>query len=132
MNRVFATSAVLATIAATAAQAQQAGQTRVLACNGPDAQIELYLPAAVMVDRKFELGQVKGAVTGTYVLDLSEAGKGKVAEPVQVTLTSDRKAIVVNQYTRKLPPTTVPLKGGTVSFDNRFATDAACGPFGNG
>jgi len=68
-------------------------------------------------------------VTGSYVLDLTEAGKGKNAEPVQVTLSGDRKSIVVNQYTRKLPPTTVPLKGGTVSFDNRFATDAVCSPF---
>ena len=58
-----------------------------------------------------------------------DAGKGKPLEPVRVSLTTDKKGVVVNQYTRKLPPTTVPVAGGKVSFDKRFAEDMVCKPF---
>ena len=40
--------------------------------------------------------------------------------------------MVVDQYTRKLPPTRVPVAGGKVSFDKRFAEDMVCGPFNGG
>ena len=49
-----------------------------------------------------------------------------------VSLTADKKAVVVDQYTRKLPPTRVPVAGGKVSFDKRFAEDMVCGPFNGG
>jgi hypothetical protein len=39
------------------------------------------------------------------------------------------KAVIVNQYTRGLPPTRIPVNGGTVDFDQRFGTQAKCGPF---
>jgi len=39
------------------------------------------------------------------------------------------KTVIVNQYTRGLPPTRIPVGGGTVNFDHRFATNAKCGPF---
>jgi hypothetical protein len=47
---------------------------------------------------------------------------------VRVTLAKDKRGVVVDQYTRGLPPSTVPLKGGKVSFDNRFAENMTCGP----
>jgi len=48
---------------------------------------------------------------------------------VGVSLTPDKSAVIVDQFTRKLPPTKVPVAGGTVSFDNRFAANAKCGAF---
>jgi hypothetical protein len=62
-------------------------------------------------------------------LDLTDAGKGKTLEPVRVQYSKDKKSVIVNQYSRKLPPTAVPVSGGTVDFDQRFATGAECGPF---
>ncbi len=47
-------------------------------------------------------------------------------------MTADKKGVVVNQYTRKLPPTVVPVAGGKVSFDKRFAEGMVCGPFNGG
>ncbi len=35
----------------------------------------------------------------------------------------------IDQYTRKLPTTRIPVNGGTVDFDQRFGTGAKCGPF---
>ena len=44
-------------------------------------------------------------------------------------MTADGKSVIVNQYTRGLPPTRIPVDGGTVDFDQRFGTQAKCGPF---
>ena len=49
---------------------------------------------------------------------------------MRVTLTKDKRGLIVDQYTRGLPPSTVPLKGGKVTFDKRFAENMACGPIG--
>jgi len=57
------------------------------------------------------------------------ANKGKLLEPVKVTLTADKQTVIVDQYTRKLPPTRIPVSGGTVDFDQRFGTGAKCSPF---
>jgi hypothetical protein len=69
------------------------------------------------------------SVIGYYTLDLSELGKGKPLEPVRVSLSADKKWLIVNQYTRTLPPTRIPIGGGTVDFDQRFGTGAKCGAF---
>jgi hypothetical protein len=37
--------------------------------------------------------------------------------------------VIVDQYTRKLPATRIPVGGGTVNFDNRFGTNAKCDAF---
>jgi hypothetical protein len=66
---------------------------------------------------------------GYYTLDLTEANKGKVLEPVRVSLSADKQTVIVDQYTRKLPLTRIPAGGGTVDFDQRFGTAAKCGPF---
>ena len=45
---------------------------------------------------------------------------------VRLSISPDRKFLIVNQYTRKLPPTRIPVEGGTVDFDQRFARNAKC------
>jgi len=95
--------------------------------------MELYLPQSVIFSNRaapdasgMQPGQT---VIGYYTLDLTDANKGKSLEPVRVTLSADRKTVTIDQYTRGLPPTRIPVKGGTVDFDQRFGTGAKCGPF---
>jgi hypothetical protein len=102
---------------------------RVLSCVGPDAKMEVYVPEAVVSGPGVENVKLEKQVVGAYTLDLTDAGKGKTLEPVRVQYSKDKKSVIVNQYSRKLPPTAVPVAGGTVDFDQRFATGADCGPF---
>jgi hypothetical protein len=100
---------------------------RMLACHGEDADMEVYLPqSVVLANHGMRAGQL---VNGYYALDLTGANKGKSLEPVHVTLSADKKTVIVDQYTRGLPPTRIPVGGGTVDFDQRFGTGAKCGPF---
>ena len=64
---------------------------------------------------------------GWYALDLTGAMKGKPLEPVRISISSDKKFLIVDQYTRGLKPTRIPIEGGTVDFDQRFGTKAKCG-----
>jgi hypothetical protein len=48
---------------------------------------------------------------------------------VKVSMTADGKTVIVDQYTRKLLATRIPVSGGIVDFDQRFGTGAKCGPF---
>jgi hypothetical protein len=68
-------------------------------------------------------------VLGSYILDLAAIGKGKSIESVKVSLTADKRGVIVNQFTRGLPPTVVPTTGGVVDFDHRFAEQATCAAF---
>jgi len=102
------------------APAAEVAMRRVLSCVGPDAKIEVYIPQNAKLNKR---------VVGAYSLDLTDAAKGKTLEPVHVQYSPDRKSVIVDQYTRKLPPTIFPIAGATVNFDQRFATDAKCGPF---
>jgi hypothetical protein len=100
---------------------------RMLACEGPNAKMEVYLPHSIVFARHgMRAGQT---VVGYYALDLTDANKGKPLEPVRVTLSADKKIVIVYQYMRRLPPTRIPVEGGTVDFDKRFANEAKCGPF---
>jgi hypothetical protein len=106
---------------------------RMMSCEGEGVSMELYLPQSVIFSNRaapdasgMQAGQT---VIGYYTLDLTDANKGKSLEPVRVTLSADRKTVTVDQYTRGLPPTRIPVKGGTVDFDQRFGTGAKCGPF---
>ena len=119
--------AIFATQAAAKDPGQEAAMARVLASEGPDAKMEVYVPQSVAFG-----GGAKALdrpVIGYYTLDLTEANKGKMLEPVRVSLSADKKTVIVDQYTRKLPPTRIPVVGGTVDFDKRFGTAAKCGPF---
>ena len=103
-------------------QAAEISYVRVMSCKGPDAAMELYVPEGVLT------GAIpsKPLINGLYALDLSGALKGKHLERVHIREGADHKSIVVDQYTRGLPPTTIPMEGGTVDFDNRFGTSAKC------
>jgi hypothetical protein len=52
-----------------------------------------------------------------------------LAAKARVSLSRDRKSVIVDQYTRELPPTSIAVGGATVDFDRRFGTGATCGPF---
>lgn len=117
------------TLVADEAPAADVAMRRVLSCVGPDAKMEVYVPEALVTGTGVQNAKLDKQVVGAYSLDLSDAGKGKTLEPVRVQYSGDRKSVIVNQYTRKLPPTAVAVAGATVDFDQRFATGAKCGPF---
>ncbi len=98
---------------------------RVIFCKGPDATMEIFIPSAESLT-----AGASRAIRGLYALDLSKANKGKPLEPVILRPTADGKAVMLDQYTRGLPPTRIPLNGGTVDFDRRFGTKAICKPAG--
>jgi hypothetical protein len=122
----------LAVFLCTVANAKDPGQDaymiRVLACQGPDAAMEVYLPQTLALAGDEAVRKMKPTL-GWYSLDLSSALKGKALEPVRVSMSADGKTVVVNQYTRGLPPTRIPVAGGVVDFDQRFGTKAKCGAF---
>jgi len=91
--------------------------------------MEVYLPQSIVFGKKPLVKALAQPVIGYYTLDLTGANKGKPLEPVKVSMTADGKTVIVDQYTRGLPPTRIPIGGGTVDFDHRFATNAKCGPF---
>jgi hypothetical protein len=91
--------------------------------------MEVYLPQSIVFGKTPLAEALARPVIGYYTLDLSDMNKGKLLEPVKVSMTADRKTVIVNQYTRGLPPTRIPVGGGTVDFDHRFAANAKCGPF---
>jgi hypothetical protein len=91
--------------------------------------MEVYVPQSVASGDAALTRALARPVIGFYTLDLTAANKGKVLEPVKVSLTADKQAVIVYQYTRKLPATRIPVSGGTVDFDRRFGTGAKCGPF---
>ena len=108
---------------------REAYMIRVLACEGPDAKMEVYISQSIVFGSVALTRALAQPVIGYYALDLSAENKGKPLEPVKVSITADGKTVIVNQYTRGLPPTRIPLSGGTVDFDQRFGAQAKCGPF---
>ena len=132
-HREFLALAVLSAMSLPAAAkdpGRDAYMIRMLSCRGTDAAMELYIPQSIASTGAAPSHALAQPVIGYYALDLSEAGKGKPLEPVKVSMTADGKTVIVDQYTRKLPPTRIPVGGGTVDFDQRFGTGAKCGPFG--
>jgi hypothetical protein len=107
----------------------EADLIRMLVCEGGDAAMELYVPQSIVFGKTPLVQALARPVIGYYTLDLSGANKGKSLEPVKVSMTADGKTVIVDQYTRGLPPTRIPVNGGTVDFDQRFGTHAKCGPF---
>jgi hypothetical protein len=108
---------------------QQAYMIRMLTCEGSDAKMEVYIPQSIAFGTAPLASALVRPVIGYYSLDLSAENKGKPLEPVKVSMTTDGKTVIVNQYTRGLPPTRIPSSGGTVDFDKRFGTQAKCSPF---
>lgn len=122
-------AAVLAGAAHAKDPGQEAIMIRMLSCAGPDASMEVYIPESIALDVKAMVHDLQKPVIGYYTLDLTSINKGKPLEPIEVSMTADGKTVIVNQYTRGLPPTRIPVSGGTVDFDQRFGTGAKCGPF---
>ncbi|HUC49133.1 MAG TPA: hypothetical protein VMA30_07065 [Xanthobacteraceae bacterium] len=102
---------------------------RVLACEGEDAKMEVYLPQSIVLGKVPIARALASPVNSYYTLDLTNANKGKSLEPVKVSMAASGKTVIVDQVTRGLPPTRIPVGGGTVDFDQRFGTQAKCGPF---
>ena len=101
---------------------------RMIACKGDGVLMEVYLPHSVVFAPHGGMAAGKTA-DGYYTLDLTEMNKGKDLEPVRVTMSADKAFVTVDQYTRGLPPTRIPVAGGKVDFDQRFGVGATCGPF---
>jgi hypothetical protein len=129
MSPKLSLSLALILAAALPASAKEQTYRRVLVCAGPDASMEVYLPEGLVSGSGVDNVKLDKPATGLYALDLSGAGKGKVLEPVRVSLEDKGETLVVDQFTRGLKPTRVPVAGGTVDFDNRFATKAQCAAF---
>src|SRR5271169_731579 len=124
MKMLIALAATALALITGAASAADVAMRRVLSCVGADAKMEVYVPEALVTGTGMQNAKLDKQVVGAYSLDLSDAGKGKTLEPVRVQYSGDRKSVIVNQYTRKLPPTAVAVAGATVDFDQRFATGA--------
>lgn len=122
--RLALTAAVLAACTLPSCAADPA-MVRVVSCQGPDAAMEIYLPEMLV----YGSIQQPPQIDGWYLLDLSAARKGKHLEPVHISASPDKKFLIIDQYTRSLPPTKIPTAGGIVNFDNRFGTHATCAPF---
>jgi hypothetical protein len=101
---------------------------RVMKCVGSSASMELYLPQSLVLKGDAAILSMPSTI-GWFALDLTLTSKGKPLEPVRISMSRDRKALIVDQYTRGLPPTRIPMMGGTVDFDQRFGTQAKCGAF---
>ena len=121
---------VLALPAAAKDPGDEAYMIRVMTCVGADANMEIYLPQTVVFRRDTPIIDnilAMPPTIGWYTLDLTGAMKGKPLEPVRISISPDKKFIVVDQYTRGHPPTRIPVGGGTVDFDQKWGTQAKCG-----
>jgi hypothetical protein len=129
MKMLIALAATGLTLVAAGAPAADLAMRRVLSCVGPDARMEVYVPQALVTGTGVQNAKLDKQVVGAYTLDLTDAGKGKMLEPVHVQYSRDKKSVIVSQYLRKLPPTAILVAGATVDFDQRFGTGAKCEPF---
>ena len=116
-----------ASLVASQLSAQEA-YSRVFLCSNDDAKMEIYIPESASRDFALKDGR---PVLAWYALDLSDPdlNKGKSLEAVLVRYAQDKRALILYQFTRGLPLTVIPMGGGVVNFDNRFGSDAKCGPY---
>ncbi len=104
--------------------------TRVFACQGAEATMEIYVPQTLLTKRNVEKQGLGGTVNGLYALERGGAQTTKSIEPVRLRSSKDNMAIVMSQFTRKgLKPAIIPMTGGPIDFDPRFPSGAKCGPF---
>jgi hypothetical protein len=81
---------------------------RMMVCMQEDTPaMEIYLPQSIVFGKKPLAQALAQPVIGYYALDLTGANKGKPLEPVKVSMTTDGKTVIVDQYTRGLPPTRI-------------------------
>ena len=127
MKLSVAAAGLMASLIASQLSAQEA-YNRVFLCDGDGVKMEIYIPESASRDFALKDGR---PVLAWYALDLSDPdlNKGKSLEAVLVRYAEDRRALVLYQFSRGLPLTVIPMGGGVVNFDNRFGSDAKCGPF---
>ena len=89
-----ATALALGTVQASAAEV---AMRRVFSCVGPDAKMEIYIPESLWSGLGVQNAKLDKQATGAYSLDLTDAGKGKMLEPVHVQYSNDKKSVVVTQ-----------------------------------
>jgi hypothetical protein len=128
MKLPAAAAGLFGILVASQLSAQEA-YTRGFSCEGPDATMEIYVPYSALEDSTLKSGRT---VLGFYALDLSKLNKGKALEVILVRFAEERRVLIVEQFTRGLPAIAVPIDGGVVGFDARFAHNAKCGPFEGG
>ena len=118
---------LMASLIASHSSAQEAF-SRVFLCEGDGVKMEIYIPESASRDFALKDGR---PVLAWYALDLSDPdlNKGKSLEAVLVRYAQDKRALILYQFTRGLPLTEIPMGGGVVNFDNRFGSDAKCGPY---
>jgi hypothetical protein len=118
---------LMASLIASQLSAQEA-YNRVFLCDGDGVKMEIYITESASRDFALKDGR---PVLAWYALDLSDPdlNKGKSLEAVLVRYAQDKRALILYQFTRGLPLTVIPMGGGVVNFDNRFASDAKCGPY---
>jgi hypothetical protein len=127
MKLSAAVMGLMASLIASQLSAQEA-YNRVFLCDGDGVKMEIYIPESASRDFALKDGR---PVLAWYALDLSDPdlNKGKSLEAVLVRYAEDKRALILYQFTRGLPLTVIPMGGGVVNFDNRFGSDAKCGPF---
>jgi hypothetical protein len=127
MKLSVAAAGLMASLIASQLSAQEA-YNRVFLCDGDGVKMEIYIPESASRDFALKDGR---PVLAWYALDLSDPdlNKGKSLEAVLVRYAEDKRALVLYQFSRGLPLTVIPMGGGVVNFDNRFGSDAKCGPF---
>jgi hypothetical protein len=127
MKLSIAAAGLMASLVASQVSAQEA-YNRVFLCDGDGVKMEIYIPESASRDFALKDGR---PVLAWYALDLSDPdlNKGKSLEAVLVRYAEDRRALILYQFSRGLPLTVIPMGGGVVNFDNRFGSDAKCGPF---
>jgi hypothetical protein len=104
------------------------GNCLVTSCRNDDAVAEIYAPESLCQSEDALFNGLRNGQRGLFALDLNQENKGKSLEPINISAAKGDSGIVVDQYTRHLPPTVVPKEGGTVSFDNRFGENMECSP----
>ena len=127
MKLSVAAAGLMASLIASQLSAQEA-YNRVFLCDGDGVKMEIYIPESASRDFALKDGR---PVLAWDALDLSDPdlNKGKSLEAVLVRYAEDRRALILYQFSRGLPLTVIPMGGGVVNFDNRFGSDAKCGPF---
>jgi hypothetical protein len=114
------------------ASADEVFMVRVLSCANVSAKMEIFVPRSVIDGRGVDNVNLAKPVEGLYSEDLSSVDKGKILGSIRLSITPDKKFVVIDQYTISLPPVQIPVAGGTVDFDKRFGTKAKCDRFNNG
>lgn len=101
----------------------------VMRCANSDAVAELYLNETVAHAPGGPAASIRGRVGGFYHLDLTQAGKGKTITGVQVSMSNDRRYVFVHHAGWTTPP--IPVAGGRVNLDQKWAYGMTCGALGS-